>query len=101
MPTKLIVVFVVVPLYRNVLDRAVHPFNLAVGPRMIGLGEAMLNAVCFADHVEPHWPRIDCVPVPGLLCELDAIVRQYRVDFVGHGLKEVELWLNLVSVGFE
>lgn len=39
MPTKLIVVVVVVPLYRSVLDRAVHPFNLAVGPRMIGLSE--------------------------------------------------------------
>ena len=80
MPTKLIVA---VPLYRKVLDRAVHPFNVAVGPRMIWLGEAMLNAVCFADHVEPHWPRLDCVPVSGSLCELDAVVCQYRVDFLG------------------
>ena len=89
MPAKLIVAVLVVPIYRGALDRAVRLFNLAVGPRMSGLGETMLDAVCFADHVEPHWPRIDCVSVPGLLCELDTVVCQYRLEFIGHCLKEM------------
>jgi len=30
---------------RGVLDGAVHPLNLTVGPRMVGFGQAMLDAV--------------------------------------------------------
>jgi len=36
----------------GVLDGAVHPLGLAVGPRVIGFGEAMLDPVLLADAVE-------------------------------------------------
>ncbi len=34
------------------LDRAVHPFDLAIGPRMLDLGEPVLDLIFFAPHVE-------------------------------------------------
>src|SRR3546814_1681211 len=36
----------------GLLDGAHHPFGLAVGPWVIGLGEAMLDAVLLADTAE-------------------------------------------------
>ena len=49
---QLIVAVVVIPFNRCVLQRPVHPFDLPVGPRMIDLGEAVLNAVFPANAVE-------------------------------------------------
>ncbi len=37
----------------------------------LGFCQPMLDPVGFADHVEAHWPRVDGVSVPRLLCELD------------------------------
>lgn len=42
-----------------VLDCPVHPLNLPIGPRVVGVREAVLNSVRFADHVEAHGPGID------------------------------------------
>lgn len=53
-----------------VLDRSVHPLDLAVGPGMVRLGEAMLEVVGLADHVESHLPREGGVPVTGLVVAL-------------------------------
>lgn len=36
------------------LDRATLPLDLAIGPGMIGLCQAMLDPVGLADHVETH-----------------------------------------------
>jgi hypothetical protein len=72
---QLVMVLVVVPFDSCVLDRAVHALDLILLPRMIWLGQAMLNAICSIDHVEPHGPGTGGVPVAGLLTELDAIVR--------------------------
>jgi len=72
-----------------IFDGALHPFDLAIGPGMIGLGEAVRNPVCLADHVEAHRPGVDGVPVPWLLCELDAIVGEDRMDLVGHDLEHM------------
>ena len=69
-------VVVVVPLDRRILDRSVHALDLPIRPRMVGFRQPVLDAVGRADHVEAHRPRIDGVPVPGLLCGLDAIVGQ-------------------------
>lgn len=81
--------FVVEAFDSRLLDGAVHPFDLAIRPRVVGLGEAMLDVVCLADHVEAHRTREDGVPVARLFGELDGIVRQDRVDTVGHGFQEV------------
>jgi len=100
---QLVVAVVVEALDRGLLDRPVHPLDLAAtqensppdcflifaAPRMVGFGQAMLDPVRFADHVEAHWPGVDGVPVARLLGELDAVVGQDRVDLVGHGLEHV------------
>ena len=89
MRSQLIMAVIVVALHSSVLDRAVHSLDLAIRPRMVGLGQAMLNPVRFADHVETHWSGIDGIAVSGLLGELDTVICQDRVDFVGHGFKHV------------
>ncbi len=77
------------PFDRRVLDGAVHPLDLAVGPWVVGLGQPVLNAVRLADYVEAHRPGVEGVPVASLLGELTAIVGQDGVDLVRHGLKQV------------
>jgi hypothetical protein len=49
----------------------------------------VLDAVGLADHVEAHWPGVDGVAVPGLLCELNAVIGENGVDLIGHGLEQV------------
>jgi hypothetical protein len=56
-------------------------------------------SIRLADHVEAHRPGIDGVPVAGLLCELNSVIRQNRVDLIGHGLKhELEELSGRLSV---
>ncbi len=89
MRSQLIVGFVVEAFYSRVLDRSVHPLDLTLGPRMIGHGQPVLDPVGLADHVESHRSGVDGVPVPGMLCDLDAIIGKNRVDLIGHSLKHV------------
>ena len=89
MGSQLIVVFVVEALHRRLLYCAIHPLDLAIRPGVVWFGQAVLDPVRLADHVEAHRPGIDGIPVPGLLGELDAIVGQYGMDLVGHGLKKM------------
>ena len=71
--SQLVVAVVVETFDRGVLDRAVHPLDLAVGPRVVWPGQPVLYAVRLADHVEAHRPGGDGVPVPRLLGELGAV----------------------------
>ena len=87
MAAQLGVVVVVVALDGGVLDRAVHAFDLAVGPRMIRLGQPVLDVVRRTDHVEAHRPGGDGVSVSGLFGELDAIVGEDGVDMIGDGFE--------------
>ena len=89
MSAKLVMTGVVVAFYRRFLDRAVHPFDLAVGPWMVGLGQSMFDIVCLADQIKPHLAERDAVAVPRLLCELDAIVGENGVDFVRNAFQQV------------
>ena len=52
-----VAIVVVVALDSGVLNRAVHPFDLAIGPRMVWLHQLVLYPVCFADHVEAYLRR--------------------------------------------
>ncbi len=85
MCAQLVVALVVETFFCCVFDRAVHAFDLAVCPRVIGLSKPVLYAVSLTDHVEAHWPGIDCIAVPWLLCELDTAIGENGVDPVGHG----------------
>lgn len=89
MGAQFVVAVVVEALDGGVLDGAVHPFDLTVGPGMVRLGQPVLYAVGVADHVEAHLTREGGVAVAGLLGELDAVVRQDGVDLVRHGPQQV------------
>ena len=80
---------IVVAFYGGILDRTVHSLDLAIRPWMVGFGQSMFNPVRLADHVEAHLSGIDGIAVSGLLCELDAVIRQNGVDFVGHNFQHV------------
>jgi hypothetical protein len=86
-PPELVVIVVVEALDRRVLDGSVHPLDLAVGPWMIDLGEAVLDAVFLASHGEHvgHVAGRWAVGVTRREAGLDAVVGQDRVDAVGHG----------------
>ena len=88
MTALLLVALVVVTFHRRLFDSAVHALNLSIGPRMVRFGQAMFDIVGFANHVEPHRPRIDGIPVSRLFCKLDAVVCQDRVDLVRHGFQK-------------
>ena len=97
----MIVAVVMVALNGGLFDSAVHPFDLAVGPRVVGFRQPVLDPVGLADHVEAHRPGIDCVAVPGLLSELDAVFREDGVDVIGHRLEHVlEELPRRLPVGF-
>ena len=89
MRSQLIVAVVMEAFDGGVLDRPVHPLDLAIRPRMVRLGQPVLDPVGFTDHVEAHRPGVDGVAVPGLLGELDAIVSENGVDVIGHGFEQV------------
>jgi len=68
------------PFHRRVLDRPVHPLDLAIGPWVVGLSQPMLDPVGLAGHVEAHRPGIDGVAVPGLFGELDSVAGENGVS---------------------
>ena len=75
-----------------VLDGAVHPFDLAIGPRMIEFREAMVDAVLRAGQVKGVGPKalmagdqllnLDDGPTAMRRRELKAIVGEHGVDRV-------------------
>lgn len=95
-------VVVVEALDSRVPDRAIHPFDLAVGPRMIGFCGPVLEPIGFTVHVKAHLPGVGGVAVPSLLGELDAprhylsdqwrsngSIGQDRVDTIWNGLEQM------------
>ena len=90
MVPKLVVAIVMVALDGGVLDGAVHSLDLAIGPRMVGLGQAVLDAVLAADLVEAmdSVARGTSVPVAREVGELDAIVGKDGVEVVGHRFEQ-------------
>lgn len=62
------------PPNRGLLHRAIHPLDLAVGPRMRGLGKALVNALLvtkLADRMAAY------LRVIGQVAKINAIVSQY------------------------
>ena len=83
---KLVMAFIVIALDRRVLDRSVHPLDLAVCPGVIDFGQPVFDFVFIADTLEDV---PEGVFLPGLIGELDAVVGQNRVDPVGNDLDKV------------
>ena len=65
---------------------SVHALDLSVGPGMVDLGQAVLDAICHADAVEDV---LEGVAVPLVVAELDAVVGEDRVDRVRYGCDQV------------
>lgn len=90
MVSQLVVAVVVVALDRRLLEGPVHALDLAIGPRVVWLGEPMLNVVRPADLIE----AVDAVQgsraatVLGQLGELDAVVGQDGVRAIRTSLDE-------------
>jgi hypothetical protein len=77
-------IVVVVAVDGNFFDGSVHPFDLTVGPGMVGFGEPVIDTVSVTDAVEglPAEASDGALAVPGQIRELDAIVGEYPVDAV-------------------
>ena len=83
---KLCVAVVMVAFDGGFLDGPVHPFDLAVGPRVLHPDQAVLDAILVADAIEDV---VEGVFVMGVIGELDTVVGQHGVDGVGHGCDQV------------
>ena len=90
MSAELLVTPVMIPFDGRLFDRPVHPFDLTVRPRMVRLGEAMLDAVLPADLVEPmnSVARRPAVTIAGKVGELDAVIRKDGVQPVWDGFDQ-------------
>jgi hypothetical protein len=62
------------------LDRAIHPLDLAVCPRVPHLREAVFDPVLAANAVEDVR---EGVRIQGPVGELNAVVGQHGVDLIG------------------
>ena len=84
---QLVVGFVVVALDRGLLEGSVHALDLAVGPRVVGLGHAVLDAVGSADLVEAVDPIAGgpAIAVLRQVGELDAVIGEHGVKPVRYG----------------
>lgn len=71
------VAVVMIALDGRLLDGAVHSFDLAVGPGVLELGQAMPDAMLVADPIEDV---VEGIFVASLVGELDTVVGQHRVD---------------------
>ena len=52
MAVELIVVVVMVTLHSRLFERPVHAFHLAIRPGVVGLGQAMVDAVASAGAIK-------------------------------------------------
>ena len=97
---QLVMRIIVIALDGRLLDRPVHPFDLAVRPRMPWLGEVVFDVAVSAGQLERkasdwyflslHFPDILGRPaIAGRIGEVGTIVSEHRVDPVWHGCGEV------------
>jgi hypothetical protein len=67
-------------------EGAVHALDLAIRPGMMGVGEAVLDTVLLT---HTRQDMLEGIVIPPAIAELNAVVRQDRVDLLGHGVDEV------------
>ena len=87
---ELVMVVVVEAFDGGILDCAVHPLDLAVGPRVLDFGQPVFDADLAAAHVE-HMRDPGCGRTVGVARregELDSVIGQNRVDLVRNRLDQ-------------
>jgi hypothetical protein len=72
----------VILFHGGLFERTVHPFDLAIGPRMVGFGQPRINPILLADAIKDMVKGVDIALAIG---ELDAIISEHRVDLIGDG----------------
>jgi len=87
---ELAMIVVVEALDSCLLDGAVHPFDLPIGPGMLHFGQAVFDAILATTHVEHvgHVALRWSVGVARWERELDAVVGQNGMDPIGHRLNQ-------------
>jgi hypothetical protein len=87
---QVIATFVVVAFDGRFFEGPVHSFDLPVRPGMVGFGETVFDAVFATPHGEHvrHVSRRRPIAVPGQIGELNAVVGQHRMDFIGDRLDQ-------------
>jgi len=70
----------------RLFDRTVHPLHLPIGPRVIGLCQAMLDTVGSADLIEAVDPvsRGPAITIFWQVSELNTVIGQHRMQPVWH-----------------
>ncbi len=87
---ELVMGVVEVALHRSVLDGPVHALDLPVGPRVVGLGEAVFDSMHETEPIERmsaeacRWS----LAVLRQIGELDAVVGEHGMDAIRNGLDE-------------
>ena len=100
MSPKFVMGFIIEALDGGVLDGAVHPLDLAIRPRVLGLGQAMIDGVASAGHFKgrssewlaalKHAFDIGDRPTLALrVSEVRAVVSQHGMDLVGDRFDEI------------
>ena len=74
------------PLDRCFLNRSVHSLDLTIRPGMVHLGEPLVDIVFPADAAEDV---LESEPIPLAIGELDIILCENCMDFVGHRRDEI------------
>ena len=77
---QLVVVVATAAVHARCLDRAVHAFDLAIGPKVFDLGKPVIDLLFPADTVKVVLEGRD---VPVVIGELDAIVGERGVKLIG------------------
>lgn len=95
MPFELFVIVVVETLDGGFFDRSVHSLNLPIGPWVLHLGQAMLNAVLVTHPVEDV---MEGIFMPLLIGELDAVVRQNRMDGIRNCFDQIAQELGCIHL---
>ena len=100
MLAQLIVIVIMVAMDSGLFDCAVHPFNLSIGPRMLDLGQPVINVVSGASTLEcvtpeqlsfcQHLHDVGWRPAAASwISELNAVVGENRVNGVRNSSNEI------------
>jgi hypothetical protein len=87
MSSQLVVAVILVALDGGLFDGPVHSLHLPIGPRMVRLGQPMLDTVLAADLIEAMNPKAGrpAVAIARQIGELNAVVGEDRMEPIGHG----------------
>ena len=87
MSAQLVVIVVVEAFEGGLLDCPIHSLHLAVHPRMLDLGQPVLDAVFAAAHIEHmrHVRGCRSNRVAWQESKLNAVIGEHGVDFVWNG----------------